>query len=132
MGSGIYKLYNGGKLVYIGKSTNIGRRVKQHRSDSAFLFDYVISYEIAVEDLEVVETALIKKYKPVYNYKENRKARGEITEERIKRGEKYVLFKCQNCKEEFKAFSLRAKYCSDGCRIMFFKRKFEIARGKTG
>jgi CRISPR/Cas system CMR-associated protein Cmr1 (group 7 of RAMP superfamily) len=109
---GIYKLYEEGVLVYIGKSLNIERRVKSHKSKGLFSFDYSIKMELPVEDLNIIEEALIKKYKPKYNQPSNRNKSPIAKNDNCK----FIINNCKNCFCEYKAYSLRSKFCSDTCR----------------
>lgn len=65
---GIYFLFRRGELVYIGKSNNIHRRIHQHRSRR--VFDKALY--VPVDDyMDVMETILIKSFKPKWNVKDN-------------------------------------------------------------
>lgn len=68
---GVYYLYNKDEvLIYIGKSKNVKSRIKQHFASSRFKADiFKISYfivETSVE-LDIYETYLIDKFKPIHN-----------------------------------------------------------------
>ena len=80
-GAGVYILFNKNKIIYIGHSKNIIKRVTSHASDpysrasgyfkqpsELMVWD---SYTfIKIEDKKermFVETALLEKYKPKYN-----------------------------------------------------------------
>ena len=67
--TGIYFLYQGDKLVYIGKSnTDMTRRLGIHFNNTNKLFDSVVAYVINNDcDINVAELYLINKYKPKYN-----------------------------------------------------------------
>lgn len=81
---GIYALLREGVVVYIGQSKKPLSRVEAHRSlwgrtqrnkapgwlpIKAILFDEVHVLPCRVEDLDVVERAMIDLYKPKYNMK---------------------------------------------------------------
>jgi len=73
--TGIYAFYNKGRLLYIGKATNIRERVKTHFQQPNFrdnlFIDKVskIGYEKTGSEIEalLLEAKLIKKYLPKYN-----------------------------------------------------------------
>jgi hypothetical protein len=65
--SGIYFLYNGAELVYIGQATNISRRIIEHFSDGTKQFTHVRYNVVPIESLFDVETTLIRAFKPKYN-----------------------------------------------------------------
>lgn len=67
MGSGVYFLYCKNELVYIGKATNITRRIIEHLEDDSKVFDSVRYTKIPIDSMTSVETALIKSLKPKYN-----------------------------------------------------------------
>jgi excinuclease UvrABC nuclease subunit len=64
--NGIYFLFNGDELVYVGLSVNIIARVHVHDKVDWDSYSFV-EVDIWGEDLEVLETAYIKKFKPRYN-----------------------------------------------------------------
>lgn len=65
---GIYFLYRGNELVYIGKSKNIHARIASHLVEKLKEFDAYkilpIGGNIA---LDPIEQELIRKHKPIYN-----------------------------------------------------------------
>ena len=63
---GVYFLYDGEELVYIGQSDNIYRRIGQHISDGVKRFDSFCFYEVGEERI-ILESYLINKFKPKYN-----------------------------------------------------------------
>ncbi len=67
---GIYFLYRGEDLVYIGCSGNIQTRIYQHLFDKEFdSYKYI---EIGGNiNLEEIERQLITKHKPIYNFTHN-------------------------------------------------------------
>ncbi len=76
---GVYKFYNKeGEILYIGKALNLRNRVKSYFNDSLYDRPYVKKMIPFVDSVEIVETsneieslvlesALIKEYKPKYN-----------------------------------------------------------------
>jgi excinuclease UvrABC nuclease subunit len=78
---GIYALIKDGVVVYIGQAKRPLTRIEAHRSlwgrksapgwlpIKAILFDEVHVLPCRVEDLDVLERALIELYKPKYNVK---------------------------------------------------------------
>ena len=65
--SGVYFLYNKGELVYIGKATNITRRIIEHLDEGVKEFDKVRYSKLPIDSLSYVETTLIKELRPKYN-----------------------------------------------------------------
>ena len=62
---GIYFLFDGPTLVYIGQSENIFKRVPIHLETKKFdSWNYI---EFVEEDLNILEAEFILKYKPKYN-----------------------------------------------------------------
>jgi len=62
---GIYFLCNGPELVYIGKAVNVARRLMSHIGEKRFDRVYFISCHI--EQMDSLEMALIRYYKPSLN-----------------------------------------------------------------
>lgn len=63
---GVYMLMKDNKVFYIGKTSEINRRIKQH--NRKFDFDSFLFYPISDNLLlEITELVLITKYKPVHN-----------------------------------------------------------------
>lgn len=69
--SGVYLLYDQGKLVYIGRSRHIPNRIPAHFPDKVFdrVYVHLCSYEKAIE----LENCLIYCYAPKYNLRCERK-----------------------------------------------------------
>ncbi len=75
--SGIYKIYNHDeKLMYVGQTTNLRRRLKQHFSGKrkGYFIEKVYLFYVEFEDefitksyLDMYETYLIRTLKPRYN-----------------------------------------------------------------
>lgn len=66
--SGVYKLINlEGKIVYVGISEDISRRVNVHRQENRIEFSRYEYINCSSEDAKVVEVALIKHYQPEFN-----------------------------------------------------------------
>lgn len=63
---GVYFLYDGEELVYIGQSDNIYRRIGQHISEGVKRFDSFCFYEVGEERI-ILESYLINKFQPKYN-----------------------------------------------------------------
>ena len=62
---GIYFLFDGSNLVYIGQSENIFKRVPIHLETKKFdNWNYI---EFVEDDLNILEAEFILKYKPKYN-----------------------------------------------------------------
>ena len=62
--TGIYFLKQGDKIVYIGQSVNIERRIREHTNKT---FDNYQFIECPVELLDSTEMAYITRYTPEYN-----------------------------------------------------------------
>lgn len=65
---GLYFLFNNNEIVYIGKSENILKRIKDHRRKKIFTHYTYIPIDSRVE-LSIFEFYYINKYKPVLNKK---------------------------------------------------------------
>ena len=62
---GIYFLFDGSNLVYIGQSENIFKRVPIHLETKKFdNWNYI---EFVEDDLDILEAEFILKYQPKYN-----------------------------------------------------------------
>lgn len=67
IGCGVYFLLKDEEVVYVGKSKNIGLRVKGHADESTKIFDS-FSYILCNEyDLSNLEGAYVSKLNPKYN-----------------------------------------------------------------
>lgn len=65
---GIYFLYRGLELVYIGQTVNLFRRIGQHLDDKTKEFDSYKFLEINGNiNLMKIEIFLIKRFQPTYN-----------------------------------------------------------------
>lgn len=74
-GSGIYALFDGHELVYIGQSVNVNSRVAQH---SGKHFTHAAYIAVPVEKLDEMERALLNLFTPRLNRDpETLKLRGE-------------------------------------------------------
>lgn len=77
MGSGIYFLYEAGKLIYIGQSKDMQWRLRAHfmarvdRPDKAMWFDEIAAQEVPERWLDEVEYAYIRRERPPRNIKDN-------------------------------------------------------------
>lgn len=86
---GIYRMYdNSGEVVYVGKSTNLNKRLYDHlgqRTNTAYFMDEVVKIDYLQEVDPVYETLLeaifIALHKPKYNY--------EVKKAKEKFGESY-------------------------------------------
>jgi excinuclease UvrABC nuclease subunit len=75
--SGIYKIYNkDGKLMYIGQTDNLRRRIYEHFNGKrkGYFIEIVQYFYVEIEDefirhayLDMYETYLIRKLRPKYN-----------------------------------------------------------------
>ena len=61
---GVYLLKKKGRVVYVGKSTNVARRIGQHGDKK---FDSHEVLECCLEELDSLEIENIKKYDPILN-----------------------------------------------------------------
>lgn len=64
--SAIYFLLSKGEVVYVGQSIGVARRIASHFGEK--LFDDVVYYECPRDELDIHEAALIRHFRPVYNY----------------------------------------------------------------
>lgn len=75
IGGGIYRLYNKvGKIIYVGKSNDLHRRLLQHfgkDTNTAYFIDEVDFAEVHIENCPIMRTLLegifIALHKPKYN-----------------------------------------------------------------
>lgn len=75
IGGGIYRMFNKeGKVIYVGKSSNLHRRLHQHfgkDTNTAYFIDEVDHYEVLVQNDPILQTLLegifIAFHKPKYN-----------------------------------------------------------------
>lgn len=63
----VYILYLNQQLVYIGKTTNIIQRVRQHRAHGKIKFNRVLVQFCSKHELDGLEFTLISEHKPPYN-----------------------------------------------------------------
>lgn len=69
---GIYFLYNGTTLVYIGQAINLHQRINEHIRTKTKEFDSYRFIEINGNiDLDRLEEEFIKKYRPIHNVRFN-------------------------------------------------------------
>lgn len=69
---GIYFLYRGTELVYIGQTTHLLPRLGNHIDDNSKEFDFYKFLEINGNiNLDSIERDYIMKYKPIYNIQFN-------------------------------------------------------------
>jgi excinuclease UvrABC nuclease subunit len=76
---GIYFLCHQSKLVYIGKAVNITNRIFGHISEGIKEFYSVFYIPCHVANLDQIESALIKYFRPKYNMSHS-KAKTEADE----------------------------------------------------
>lgn len=77
---GIYFLFDGETIVYIGKSTDIHGRVHAHLKDPGKHFDRYAYIAVSSDDLDAAEFEYIKLFEPKYNRNgiPGRRARREV------------------------------------------------------
>lgn len=69
--SGVYFLFDGDELVYVGESGDIYGRVQSHRAvaqTGGKKFDHAAFMEYPAEQRKKVEASYIRKYRPKYNF----------------------------------------------------------------
>lgn len=66
--TGIYFLWLGYSVTYVGQSKNVYARVNTHILEGKKRFDYACAINCKQEDLDKMESAFIGLLKPVYNY----------------------------------------------------------------
>lgn len=64
---GVYFLIKDGKIVYIGQSTNIFKRLYEHKKDMQKQWDSYAYIECSAGELDIVESLYMFKYEPIYN-----------------------------------------------------------------
>jgi hypothetical protein len=65
--SGVYFLFNGTILNYIGQSSNVFTRVEIHRKAKSIAFDSWRFIPVPISDLDYVEAAYIRAHSPPHN-----------------------------------------------------------------
>lgn len=65
--NGVYILFLNNEIVYIGKSSNIKLRVIAHIKDKSKTFNSIKFHSFSESDTDIIEVAMIDKYKPRYN-----------------------------------------------------------------
>lgn len=65
--SGVYFLFKGDELVYIGQSVSVHSRVETHRSLRLIDFDAYAFHACERDQLKRIEAIQIRHYKPKYN-----------------------------------------------------------------
>lgn len=66
---GVYFLRKGKKVVYVGQSIDIHRRIKEHKQEKTKKFDNFTYVECNKNLLSTTEEAFILKFNPVFNIK---------------------------------------------------------------
>jgi hypothetical protein len=74
---GVYFLIDGATIVYVGQSTNVWARIRQHQSDQEKIFDRVTVMKVCRSHLLKTERHYIELFKPKYNSKAGRPAEGK-------------------------------------------------------
>lgn len=64
---GVYKLYQGKNIVYVGQSTDIAYRIRSHVREDSKEFDRYSYMECPPEKLTELECEQILKHAPIYN-----------------------------------------------------------------
>ena len=64
---GVYCLYFGDDIVYVGQSRNIYGRISQHMNGAPFEFDHFIIKECEPFELRLLEAKLIQELQPKWN-----------------------------------------------------------------
>lgn len=64
----IYFLFHGKAIIYIGKAVDAQNRIESHRGDKEF--DSAKYAIVPYSEMEKIETACIKKYRPILNQKD--------------------------------------------------------------
>jgi hypothetical protein len=64
---GVYFLLHDDAVVYVGKSTDCLRRLSQHRTEGAKVFNRVYLAQCVAAELDRLEALYIDKYRPRYN-----------------------------------------------------------------
>jgi hypothetical protein len=65
--AGVYFLVLGDVVVYVGKSTNVGARLREHKRDNVKTFDRVAHIQCDASELDHLEKVYITKLKPKHN-----------------------------------------------------------------
>ena len=63
----VYTLLKNGVVVYVGKTTNIISRARQHQTDKEKDFDSIDVNWVLNDEINLIEFAYIIKYNPIYN-----------------------------------------------------------------
>ena len=75
---GIYFLLDAGEVVYVGKSINVGGRIREHRRDKLKTFDKFAFVQCKPEDLDETEARYIQEFQPKYNFIQNPSRRKSV------------------------------------------------------
>jgi hypothetical protein len=65
--SGVYFLFDGGQLQYVGRAVNVYSRTAQHKKVNSIPFDIWRYIPFLEDDLDAAEAAYIRLYKPPFN-----------------------------------------------------------------
>jgi len=73
----IYKLFKGTEIIYIGKTNNLNRRLREHKNSKCYTYtkaEVVDTSKLKLDygiNTKLMEAHLIAKYKPKFNYNHN-------------------------------------------------------------
>lgn len=125
-GCGIYFLFRNNTIVYVGQTTNGLKRIFDHTDKR---FDEYTFIRCRKCELNVLEAAYIKKFKPKYNHTHNKdfqRIRNKRKDK--KKGFKIVPNKCNDCGTEFSVLAESCPNCY-GTNIKFGGR-FKVNKAK--
>lgn len=71
-GPAIYFLIQGGKVVYVGQSKNVNERIGHHITQQGKPFDAYYAVYVDRLIVNVIESAYIEAFQPIYNHRENK------------------------------------------------------------
>ena len=69
---GVYILFDGDTIAYIGKSEDLFTRVSKHKRDNRFNITKVLVHWCEADQLDMMESELINKLMPVHNREKRR------------------------------------------------------------
>lgn len=125
-GSGIYFLFKHNTIVYVGQTTNGLKKVFDHTDKN---FDEYVFVRCRKSELNVLEAAYIKKFRPKYNITHNTDfQRIKNKRKDKKRGFKIVPNKCTDCGTVFDVLAESCPNCY-GTNIKFGGR-FKVNKAK--
>lgn len=65
--SGVYLLFDGDEVVYVGQSTDLMRRILAHQYNRAMQFDSYVALRLPAENISYYEAMTIRHHRPRYN-----------------------------------------------------------------